>query len=49
LQIADSLRASGAPELAEKYYQRARDEYPHTAAGKDAAWELDRDADPAAP
>lgn len=49
LQIADSLRASGSPELAAKYYQRARDEYPQTAAGKDAAWELERTAEPHAP
>lgn len=42
LFIADSLRASGMPQLARRYYERIAKEYPKTQAGKDAAWELEQ-------
>lgn len=42
LSLADSLRASGMPQLARRYYERIAKDFPKTAAGKDAAWELEQ-------
>ena len=42
LQIADSLRESGRPELARIYFERIVAEFGETDAAKDAQWELDQ-------